>query len=289
RARTLEADGVTTFLYTGATFEHPIPTLTGRVRTDIIYVDKVIGVGEVSLSELGPSLDSYGSGPQYIAKIAAEAVLSSRIAGKAGIICLQVPGGGRCLEPLFDVLEKTRLPISHFLPAHVNQNNVYFEQIIKFAKMGGTADLTSSYSPDAGFPQAIKPSKAARILLESGVPITRITMSTDGNGAHPYGDKDGRPAGSHYLAVSTLYSEFRDLVQAEGFALEDALRVLSTNQAGLMRMPDKKGAIKKGADADLLMIEKDLTLNKVFAKGRLMVDEGKPVVRGMFDESLYGV
>lgn len=284
KACSLEAEGVTTFIYTGSTFEHPIPTLTGRVRTDIIYVDKVVGVGEISLSELGPQHDSCGPGAEYIAKIACETVLASRISGKAGVICLQVPGRGRCLDPLFEILEKTGLPIHHFVPAHVNQNRHYFEQAIKFGAMGGITDVTSTYSPEHGFQKAIKPSEAVRVLMESGVRKDRVTMSTDGNGAHPHGDDDGRPSGSTYLSASTLLTEFRDLMLLEELPLEDALRVVTSNPARVLRLSHRKGNLKKGADADLVVLTKDFVLDKVFARGRLMVDEGKPIVRGAWED-----
>jgi len=287
KAFSLEAEGLTTFVYTGATYEHPVPTLTGSIRDDIIFVDKVIGVGEVSLSELGPQYDSFGSGAQYIAMIAAQSMNAARIAGKAGLICLQVPGRGRGLEPLFDILGRTNLPIRFFIPAHINQNQKYFEQAIRFAKMGGTADVTSAYSPKLGFSNAIKPSTAIRLLLESGVGIESITMSTDGNGAHPHGEFLGRPSGSTYLPVRSLHEEFKDLVLQEKIPLEDSLKVFTSNVARALFMPYRKGTLREGADADLLVFAPDLALDKVLAKGRVVVNEGNVVVKGTY-ESITG-
>jgi len=283
KAHSLEAEGLTTFVYTGATYEHPVPTLTGSIRNDIIFVDKVIGVGEVSLSELGPQYDSFGSGAQYIAMIAAQSMNAARIAGKAGLICLQVPGSGRGLEPLFDILGKTNLPIRYFIPAHINQNQKYFEQGIQFAKMGGIADVTSAYSPNRGFSKAIKPSTAVRLLLESGVGIEHITMSTDGNGAHPHGEFLGRPVSSTYLTVNSLQEEFKDLVLQEKIPLEDSLRVFTSNVARALYLPHRKGTIRGGADADLLVFTPDLSLDKVLAKGRVVVNDGKVVVTGTYE------
>ncbi|NLF46231.1 MAG: beta-aspartyl-peptidase, partial [Syntrophomonadaceae bacterium] len=50
KARALEAEGLTTYIYTGS-YGSPTETLTGRVLTDIVLLDKVIGVGEVAIAD----------------------------------------------------------------------------------------------------------------------------------------------------------------------------------------------------------------------------------------------
>jgi len=44
KARGLEAEGVTAYIYTGS-YRVPVRTLTGSVQDDLILIDKVIGVG----------------------------------------------------------------------------------------------------------------------------------------------------------------------------------------------------------------------------------------------------
>ncbi|MBO0753772.1 MAG: amidohydrolase family protein, partial [Bradyrhizobiaceae bacterium] len=62
KTKAFREDGLSAFCLTGATLEHPVPTLTGRLRTDIAFVDEIIGVGEISISELGYGYDSFGKG-----------------------------------------------------------------------------------------------------------------------------------------------------------------------------------------------------------------------------------
>ena len=51
-ARTLglRAEGLSAHCYTGS-YQLPVPTLTGSVRGDIVFIDPVIGVGELALSD----------------------------------------------------------------------------------------------------------------------------------------------------------------------------------------------------------------------------------------------
>lgn len=282
-AHSLEAEGLTSYVYSGATLEHPVPTLTGRIRTDLVFVEKVIGVGEVSLSELGPSLDSAGPGAAYIAAVATEAYLAGGLAGKAGIVCLQVPIIKKGLTPLTEMLEETGLPIQQFVPAHANAAGWYLDQISAFARMGGTADVTSSYGPGDAMPDAIKPSIAIDQLLKSDVPLGNITMTSDGNGGFPVYDDGGGYLRTHYLSVDTLHAEMIDLVHQHGWKLEDALSIITANPARVLGMEEQKGHVRKGCDADFVVLNADLSIDQVWAKGQLMCMDGQPIVRGLWE------
>ncbi|HJB88635.1 MAG TPA: beta-aspartyl-peptidase, partial [Candidatus Blautia excrementigallinarum] len=58
KAHGLENEGVTTYTYTGA-YQVPVPTLTGSLMKDIMMLDKVIGVGEVAISDHRSSQPSF--------------------------------------------------------------------------------------------------------------------------------------------------------------------------------------------------------------------------------------
>ena len=45
-----------------------------------------------------------------------------------------------------------------------------------------------------------------------------------------------------------------------------------------------KGCIAPGADADLIVYGDGMIIEDVYAKGRLMVKAGEPVVKGYFEE-----
>jgi beta-aspartyl-dipeptidase (metallo-type) len=285
KTKAFKEDGMSAYALTGATLEHPVPTLTGRIRDDIAFVAEIIGVGEISVSELGYAYDSNGPGAQYIAEAATAGLLAGRLARKRGYLCLQVPPyHGVCLKPVLEMLERTGLPIAQLLPSHVNQTDAYMEDAIVWAKRGGYVDIGANYSPENNFSRATPPAKAIMRLREAGVPLAQILLSSDGNGAPPKEEqREGQPAVANYMPVGALHATWRRLILEEGLAPTDALRVVTSNVAeatGLMR----KGRIVAGMDADLLAFDDDWRIHTVIARGRVMVERGEPVVRGMFDQ-----
>jgi beta-aspartyl-dipeptidase (metallo-type) len=50
KAKGLEAQGVTTYIYTGS-YAIPPVTFTGSVARDLVNIEKVIGVGELAISD----------------------------------------------------------------------------------------------------------------------------------------------------------------------------------------------------------------------------------------------
>jgi beta-aspartyl-dipeptidase (metallo-type) len=62
---------------------------------------------------------------------------------------------------------------------------------------------------------------------------------------------------------------------------ETAARLFSTNAAEFYKL-EKKGRIGPGRDADLIVLDKDLGLSDVFARGKRMMAGGRLLVRGTF-------
>ncbi len=287
KTKAFKADGISAYALTGATLEHPVPTLTGRIRDDIAFIEEIIGVGEISVSELGYAYDSNGPGTQYIAEAATAGLLAGRLAGKRGYLCLQVPPyHGACLKPLLAMLERTGFPIGQLLPSHVNQTDAYMADATLWAARGGYVDVGANYSPDNNFSRATAPARAISQLLGAGVPLEQILLSSDGNGAPPKEEKrEGQPAVANYMPVGALHATWRRLIVEEGLPASDALRVVTSNVASAAGLT-RKGRIAPGLDADLIAFDHDWQIRTVIARGRVMVEAGRPVARGMFDQIL---
>jgi beta-aspartyl-dipeptidase (metallo-type) len=181
------------------------------------------------------------------------------------------------------MLERTGLPIAQLLPSHVNQTEAYMADAIAWAERGGVIDVGANYSPDNNFSRAIPPARAITRLLEAGVPLAHILLSSDGNGAPPKEEeREGQPPVANYMPVGALHATWRRLIVEEGLAPTDALRVATANVADTTGLA-RKGRIAAGLDADLVAFDSDWQIHTVLAHGRVMVAAGEPVARGMFD------
>jgi beta-aspartyl-dipeptidase (metallo-type) len=209
--------------------------------------------------------------------------MGGRIGGKCGILHLHLGDEPGRLDPVFQAVRDFDVPITQYCPTHVNRLPALMDHAIEFARRGGPIDLTTFVPGPSGMPLAVKASRAVRQALEAGVPLERITMSTDGNGVHPFFAADGSIERLELWQIGTLYEEVRDLVREEKLPLEQAVRPVTLNVARLLRLDDRKGRIRPGADADLVLLDDDLRIAEVWARGRRMLEGGAPIVTGWFE------
>ncbi len=278
KARALEEEGISAYIYTGS-YEVPTRTITQNVRDDLILIDKVLGCGEIAISDHRSAQPTR----EDITRLAAEVRVGGILSGKAGVLHLHVGDGQRKLGIVFEIIEETEIPITQFTPTHINRNPYLLEDGIKFAKMGGIIDITSGVSPKSGARKSIKPSKAIKYCLDKGVKIESITMSSDGNGSMPLFDEKGQIAGLLVAKQDSLYEEFKDLIKDEGVDISDALKVLTRNPAKSLKLYPQKGCLKIGSDADITVLDNNLDITHVFGKGRYLVKDGVPVKKGTFE------
>lgn len=287
KAKALTNEGMTAYALSGATLRHPVPTLTGDICNDIAFTQEIIGVGEISISELGYGYDSLGPGAQYIAETLVQALLVGRMAGKGGVLCMQVPPYfGQCLRPLFNMLEKTGVPITQMVPSHVNQTDRYMEDAAIWGKRGGWVDIGANYRPDNYYERSTDPAEAVTKLLEDGVPAEQILISSDGNGAPPKEEKgEAVPTRANYMPASSLHMIWRRLITERRADPETALAMVTRNVAKAYHLK-QKGELDEGMDADLVVFDADWQVDTVIARGQVMVEDRSIKVRGMFEETI---
>ena len=278
KARGLDEEGISTFIYTGY-YAVPTTTLTGSVERDLLLVDKVIGVGEVALSDhrsTQPAFDEF-------AHLAAEARRGGILSGKAGIVNIHMGDGRRGLSMLRRIIEETEIPPTQFLPTHINRNPDLFAEGIAFAKAGGLVDLTTSSVPAYIEDSEVRCGRGLRLMLDAGVSVSQITFTSDGQGSLPVFDAHGRFERLGVGRVSSLFAAVREAVLDEGVPLETALQVVTSNPARILKLRGK-GGLAAGADADLTLLDpKSLEVRGVIAKGRWMMRDGELTVKGTFE------
>ena len=273
----LEQEGITARMLTGS-FEMPSATLTGSVRRDLIFIDKVIGA-KTAISDRRSSQPSRSD----VEKLLAQAYTGGLVSGKRGYTHFHMGVGRRRLDMLADIIRETEIPPYLIIPTHVNRDEALFVQAMELAKMGAVIDVTSGIAPEYGFEGTIKPSDAIRRCLENGVDIKNVTMSSDANGSMAVYDAEGRFVGLCVTTVETMHKEFRDLALTKDMPLETALRPVTSSPAAAIGMYPAKGCVREGSDADLIIMDKDLSILKVFAMGKLAADGGEALLKGAFE------
>ena len=280
KAHALENEGITTYAYTGS-YQVPVHTLTDSLMKDIMMLDKVIGVGEVAVSDHRSSQPTF----EEFARIAADARVAGMLSGKAGIVNVHLGDSERRLDLIRRVIHETEIPASQFLPTHVNRNEALFEECLDFATEGGTIDFTGNEDIDywETICDEVRVCRGIRRLLERGISSDRFTISSDGQGSMPVFNAQGEYQGIGVGKASCLLKEVRECVQKEDIPLETAIKGITCNPASILKL-DRKGRIKEGFDADICLLEEGtLKLNTVIAKGQVMVKDGEQKVFGTFE------
>ena len=269
KTKGLRLEGVSAYMYTGS-FHLPPATITGSVKRDVALIEEVIGV-KTAVSDHRDSQMSV----HELARLSSEARFGGMLGGKVGIVHVHLGDGPDGLDPVNKVIKRGNIPISQFLPTHVSRSPMLLEQGIDLVRRGGSIDLNPS-EDESGTLSVVEK------LRDSGIDLTRVTFSSDGNGTLCRFDEEGELVGYGVGMVSTLIETFRAIVASGTLPLTEALRLFTSNPADILGLSGK-GRIGEGLDADILILDGDLNVDKVFARGRLMVDEGRAVVKGTFE------
>jgi beta-aspartyl-dipeptidase (metallo-type) len=258
KAKALECEGVSTFIYAGS-YEAPPVTFTGDITGDILLVDKVVGVGEIALSDFRSSHPSL----ETLLGIASKAHIGGLLSGKAGLMLIHLGDGKGGMEPMRMLSEESDLPQGLFLPTHVNRSKKLFRQAISYAKDGGNIDLTSGEIQGVSVPRALER------LMRKNVDMEQVTISSDGNASSPDGG---------VCRISTLYEDIVASIE-RGIPPEVVFPLVTRNAAKRIGKEHQKGVIAEDADADILLLDSEYRIQKLFAMGELLVNHGRVVER----------
>lgn len=276
KARSLELEGLNTYVWTGS-YAVPTRTITDSARGDIILVDKIIGIGEIAISDHRSSNPS----DKDLIYLATEARLGGMLSGKCGILHVHVGDGKNGINPLFYMRKNSEIPFSNVLPTHINRNSLVFKQAIEYAKDGGFVDITTSIRPEGN--DEVHPVDAFQELLKHNISPYQITMSSDSGGSSPIFDKEGNlikfGIGSPSSNIEILQSCIKD-----GMSMELALIPFTSSPAKLLKL-DGKGKLTEGASSDIILLDEDLKIHSVICKGKFMVYDYKPIVFGAFENN----
>jgi len=274
KSKELEGEGISTYIYSGS-YQLPVLTMTGSIQRDLVLIDKVIGVGEIAVSDHR----SFQLTAEELARIAAEARNGGMISGKAGVVHLHVGDDPEGLNLIFKVIKQSGIPLKHFVPTHVNRNGIVLSHALELLKAGGFVDLTAGFDDDDGANGCMPAPKALKHFIDSGASLENITMSSDGNGSIPVFDSKGELTGIETGSCKVLLDDLRKAVVELNIPLEQVLKIVTINPARVLKLDLLKGSIEQGKHADLVLMDKNLNIETVFSMGRKVVEGGKYIRR----------
>jgi beta-aspartyl-dipeptidase (metallo-type) len=271
----LREEGLSAWCYTGG-YHVPVITLTGSVRSDIVNLEPVIGVGEVAISDhrsSQPTLDE-------ILRLASEAHVAGLMTGKAGIVHFHLGDGERGLSMIRDCLEQSEIPPRVFNPTHVNRNKPLFEQACELSGLGCNVDLTA-FPADSG-EQGWSAEEAVERFLDKGCDSSKLTISSDGGGCLPSFDAQGELVRMGFASCSAMAECFKNLLD-NGLSEQAVLPLMTSNVASLLRL-QQKGRIGQGLDADLVVLDQANRIDHVMARGVWHLKDRQQLLSGLFEE-----
>ena len=264
KAKALTNEGITAYCLTSA-YQYPPLTLTGSVMKDIVFVSEILGC-KLAIA------DHRGSHPtrEEIIRLVSDIRMAALVSGKPGVLHMHTGADPAGIEPIMDIVRTTDIPICHFRPTHMGRR---LDQAAAFTRMGGYADITVGERTAAAFPG----------LLAEADPAL-LTLSSDSNGSMPRWDaKRQHIVGMGVGQIGDLYRTVRKMAAEEGIPLETALPFVTRNVAESLILYPRKGAVAVGSDADLVLLDQDLEIDCVIAKGRCMMLEKELLVKGTFE------
>jgi len=255
QARKFTHSNLNTYIMTGS-YSYPPMSLTGSIKTDIVFIPEFIGVGEVAIADHRSS----GISPVELRRLGLDSRVSGMLAGKAGKIIVHLGGSDCRLEVLKKSVERDDVPASQFLPTHINRTEELLEDgILWINDYNGYIDFTAG-------------DETAEILssiVNSETPLERILISTDAWGSKPVFD-NGQLVSIERAGEDPLLKTFRKLVLDHSLPVQQALKPFTSNVSDYFGLKNGTGHIREGEKASFVLFTSDFNIKKTVSNGRIV-------------------
>lgn len=268
----LREEGFSAYCYTGG-YHLPPTTLTGSVKSDIVFIEPIIGVGELAISDHRSSQPTLNE----LLKVASEAHVARLMTGKAGILHLHLGDGERGLSLIRDAISQAEIPARTYNPTHVNRRKALFHEACDLTKLGCWIDVTAFETDGIGY----EPADALLRYMQQDLPQDKLTISSDGGGCLPSFDGCGHLTKMDFADSQAMTDVFYELLD-DGQKMTDILPFFTSNSATLMNF-HHKGKISLHCDADIIVLNRKSRIQHVMANGDWHVFDQVQVKKGTFE------
>jgi beta-aspartyl-dipeptidase (metallo-type) len=249
KAKGLREEGINAYLWTGG-YRLPPSSLMNTVREDILFVQEIIGVGEVAIADQR-SMDPE---PLELAKVVHDAYDGGLLAGKCGRTHFHVGDQKERLAPLRELIGYYNVEPDWLYVTHVERNEALMREAVELAGAGAYVDIDVV---EEDLP------KWLRFYIDHGGPPSRLTVSSDAAINSP----------------RTLYEQLCVLMREKRYPMELTLSLATANTARTLKL-ERQGTVEVGKAADLIILRRaSLEIVHVLVGGRWMVRDGALVQR----------
>ena len=245
KAKALKEEGLSSFIWTGG-YDVPPTTITGTPRNDIMFIEEIIGAGEIAISD-ERSTDHV---PHELARLVIDTHNGGMLSKKAGVTHFHVGGGEQRLEPLRKLLEEFKVIQPEWLyPTHITRSEELMREAIGLTKKGCFVDIDTV---DEDLPKWFK------FYFDNGGLPEKLTISTDASKTSP----------------QNLLEQIRACILKHKVSIERILPCVTANTVRVLKLINK-GALETGKSADLLVLEKEsFELREVISGGKRLLKNG---------------
>src|SRR5215213_9136874 len=139
RAKALKEEGLTAFVWSGG-YNVPPTTITGTIRDDIMFIEEVIGAGEIAIS------DERSTDPtsQELSRLVNDAYVGGLLSKKAGVTHFHVGEAESRLKLLHQLIDEFHTPPQCIYASHVERNKKLMRDAITLTRSGCFVDLDTA-------------------------------------------------------------------------------------------------------------------------------------------------
>ena len=254
KAKALKEEGLNAFLWSGG-YNVPPTAVTDSVRNDIMFIEEVIGGGEIAIAD-ERSTDPQ---PHELARLASDTHNGGMLSKKAGVTHFHVGEGKERLQPLRDLIENFSINPEWLYPTHITRSEELMKEAIELAKRGSFVDIDTV---DENLPKWFK------FYLGNGGSPEKLTVSTDASITSP----------------CNMLEQIRACIVEHKFPIEQVLACVKANTAQVLKL-EQKGLLKEGKDSDVLVLgKKSFELREVISGRRRLFKNGAIAFKEAFLE-----
>ena len=170
------------------------------------------------------------------------------------------------------------------MPTHINRIKHLAVQSMEFIKMGGFVDLTANFYKTKEKPECMSIGDILKLYVDNDIPLDHVCASSDANGSIPIFDENENLISIDAGRAEVLFNDIKSAVQAGIVTLDQGLSLITKNPAKALKLYPRKGTIKENSDADIVLLDSELNIHTVIAKGQTMVKNHVAVVKGYFEQ-----